>query len=75
MVEKPIPATIPVEPTLLPAVVADPGEIARIADTIDISDRAAISVYGDRAQQSVTDYADKILGQVRNRISATPASS
>ena len=55
------------EPTLLPAVVADPGEVAKIVDAIDVNDRAAISVYGDRAQQSVTDYADKILGQVRNK--------
>jgi uncharacterized protein YaaN involved in tellurite resistance len=57
----------PVETTLLPAVVAEPSEVARIADTIDVGDRAAISVYGDRAQQSVTDYADKILSQVRNK--------
>src|SRR5262245_42648462 len=57
----------PAEPTLLPAVVADPGEVARIADAIDVTDRAAISVYGDRAQQSVTEYADKILSQVRNK--------
>ena len=59
--------TTSVEPTLLPAVVADPGEVAKIADTIDVKDRAAISVYGDRAQQSVTDFADKILSQVRNK--------
>lgn len=60
-------ATVPVETTLLPTVVADPTEIARIVDTIDVGDRAAISVYGDRAQQSVTDYADKILSRVRSK--------
>ena len=56
-----------VETTLLPAVVADPTEVARIAEAIDVNDRAGISVYGDRAQQSVTDFADKILSQVRNK--------
>src|SRR5262245_61687577 len=61
------PGTQTAEPTLLPAVVADPGEIAKIVDTINVNDRAAISVYGDRAQQQVTDFSDRILGQVRNK--------
>jgi uncharacterized protein YaaN involved in tellurite resistance len=51
----------------LPAVIADPAEIARISDAIDISDRAGISVYGDRAQRNVSDFADKILREVKNR--------
>lgn len=51
----------------LPAVVADPREVARIGETIDISDRAGISVFGDRAQQTVSDYADRILREVRNK--------
>ncbi|SCB16910.1 toxic anion resistance protein [Rhizobium hainanense] len=51
----------------LPAVTADPTEIARIGDSIDITDRAGISVYGDRAQQAVSDYSDRILREVRNR--------
>ncbi|MGY5805894.1 toxic anion resistance protein [Rhizobium sp. LEGMi12c] len=51
----------------LPAVTADPAEIARIGDSIDITDRAGISVYGDRAQQAVSDYSDRILREVRNR--------
>ncbi|MBB6407720.1 toxic anion resistance protein [Mesorhizobium sangaii] len=51
----------------LPAIVASPSDIARIESTIDVRDRAGISVYGDRAQQAVSDYADKILGQLRNR--------
>jgi uncharacterized protein YaaN involved in tellurite resistance len=59
---------VPTTPSAnLPAIVADPGEIARIASTIDISDRASISVYGDNAQQSVTSYADKILDGIRNK--------
>ncbi|TIV92503.1 MAG: toxic anion resistance protein, partial [Mesorhizobium sp.] len=51
----------------LPAIAASPSEVARIEGGIDIGDRAAISVFGDRAQQSVSDYADKILSQIRNR--------
>jgi len=51
----------------LPVIAASPGEIARIEGGIDIRDRAAISVFGDRAQQAVSDYADKILSQIRNR--------
>ncbi|NLS16066.1 toxic anion resistance protein [Rhizobium sp. P40RR-XXII] len=51
----------------LPAVAADPAEIARIGDGIDLTDRAGISVYGDRAQQAVSDYSDRILREVRNR--------
>lgn len=51
----------------LPVIAASPGEVARIENGIDIRDRAAISVFGDRAQQAVSDYADKILSQIRNR--------
>ncbi|NTJ64297.1 toxic anion resistance protein [Agrobacterium rhizogenes] len=52
---------------ILPVAVADPAEIARIGDSIDLTDRAGISVYGDRAQQAVSDYSDRILREVRNR--------
>lgn len=51
----------------LPVVSADPAEIARISDNISLSDRSSISVFGDRAQQSVSDYADRILREVRNK--------
>lgn len=51
----------------LPVVAAGPQEVAKIADTIDISDRASISIYGDNAQQSVASYADKILAGIRNK--------
>ncbi|MDL2398575.1 toxic anion resistance protein [Rhizobium mayense] len=57
----------PTSNAALPVVTADPAEIARIGDTIDLTDRAGISVYGDRAQQSVSDYSDRILREVRNR--------
>jgi uncharacterized protein YaaN involved in tellurite resistance len=58
---------VPVTASALPVIVADPGEVARIEDTINIKDRAAISVFGDRAQEGVSGYADKILSQVRNK--------
>ena len=44
-----------VQNAAVPVVVADPAEIARISDSISITDRAGISVYGDRAQQAVSD--------------------
>jgi uncharacterized protein YaaN involved in tellurite resistance len=45
----------------------DPAALARIRAEIQLGDRARISTYGDRAQRSVTSYADKILAQTRNR--------
>ncbi len=51
----------------LPVVSADPAEIARISEGIDLGDRSSVAVFGDRAQQSVTDYADRILREVRNK--------
>lgn len=58
-----LPAAIPP----LPVVAADPAEIAVIESDIDISDRSGISVYGDRAQQAVSGFADRILSEVRNK--------
>jgi uncharacterized protein YaaN involved in tellurite resistance len=51
----------------VPAVVAKPGEVARIAATIRIDDRAQLSTFGENAQRSVTAFADRILEQTRNR--------
>jgi uncharacterized protein YaaN involved in tellurite resistance len=45
----------------------DPAALERIRAEIQLGDRARISTYGDRAQRSVTSYADKILAQTRNR--------
>lgn len=53
--------------TSLPVVSADPAEVARITDGIDLGDRSSVAVFGDRAQQSVSDYADRILREVRNK--------
>lgn len=54
-------------PAGLPTIAADPNEVARIQSSIDLGDRAELSTFGERAQQSVTAYADKILAQTRNR--------
>jgi uncharacterized protein YaaN involved in tellurite resistance len=59
----------PAQPTSSPptAPPIDPETVARIRAEIQLGDRARISTYGDRAQRSVTSYADKILAQTRNR--------
>lgn len=59
-------------PTSTPPLAVDPssvdrGALDRIRAEIQIGDRAKISTYGDRAQRSVTSYADKVLAQTRNR--------
>ena len=51
----------------LPVLHADPAAVATIRNEIQIGDRARISTYGDRAQRSVTSYADRILAQTQNR--------
>ncbi|RJF86971.1 toxic anion resistance protein [Oleomonas cavernae] len=53
--------------TALPAVAADPGRVAVIGRGIDLGDRALLASFGEGAQRTVTAYADKILGQTRNR--------
>jgi uncharacterized protein YaaN involved in tellurite resistance len=62
--EKPV-ATAAPDLQLEPAKI-DPGVITKLKTEIQIGDRARISTYGDRAQRSVTGYADKILAQTRN---------
>ena len=66
------PATAVTAPELapaaqLPVLHADATAIAAIRNEIQIGDRAKISTYGDRAQRSVTSYADRILAQTQNR--------
>jgi uncharacterized protein YaaN involved in tellurite resistance len=51
----------------LPAVTADVSAVARIKSEIDISDRSRIVTFGDRAQRSVVEFADRILAQTQNR--------
>jgi uncharacterized protein YaaN involved in tellurite resistance len=51
----------------LPTVQADQSVVARIRSEIDISDRSRIVTFGDRAQRSVVEFADRILAQTQNR--------
>lgn len=51
----------------LPSMKVDESALQRIRGEIQLGDRARISTYGDRAQRSVTGYADKILSQTRNK--------
>ncbi|MFC0219334.1 uncharacterized protein YaaN involved in tellurite resistance [Pseudochelatococcus lubricantis] len=51
----------------LPVLATDPAEVARIAASIDIGDRAAVATYGDGAQRDVTRYVDNILSQIQSK--------
>jgi uncharacterized protein YaaN involved in tellurite resistance len=51
----------------VPAVMMDASAVARIKSEIDISDRSRIVTFGDRAQRSVIEFADRILAQTQNR--------
>src|SRR5215467_5739621 len=51
----------------LPAVKTDPSAVARIKSMIEISDRSRIVTFGERAQRSVVEFADRILAQTQNR--------
>src|SRR6201991_1928396 len=55
------------ETVSLPAVTADASSVARIKSAIDISDRSRLVTFGDRAQRSVVEFADRILAQTQNR--------
>jgi len=51
----------------VPALPADASAVARIKTEIDISDRSRIVTFGERAQRSVVEFADRILAQTQNR--------
>ena len=51
----------------LPSLPTNAGEIAKLRAQISIEDRAGISVYGDKAQRAVVDYADKVLASAKNK--------
>ena len=55
------------ETNSLQALPADATAIARIKSEIDLSDRARLVTFGDRAQRSVVEFADRILAQTQNR--------
>jgi len=46
---------------------ADPGVVAQIRGHIDLTDRALITSFGDKAQRDVVAFADRVLSQTRNR--------
>jgi uncharacterized protein YaaN involved in tellurite resistance len=50
----------------VPALAADASAVARINTEIDISDRSRIVTFGERAQRSVVEFADRILAQTQN---------
>lgn len=54
-------------PAAAPEIAIDPAAVARIRAEIQLDDRSKISTFGDRAQRSVTGYADRILAQTRNK--------
>src|SRR5215470_4253439 len=55
------------ENPIVPAIAPDTSVVARLKSEIDISDRARIVTFGDRAQRAVVDFADRILSQTQNR--------
>jgi uncharacterized protein YaaN involved in tellurite resistance len=55
------------ETTGVPALSGDASAVARIKSEIDISDRSRIVTFGERAQRSVVEFADRILSQTQNR--------
>ena len=51
----------------LPAIVPDVAAVARIKSEIDIADRSRLVIFGERAQRSVVEFADRVLAQTQNR--------
>jgi uncharacterized protein YaaN involved in tellurite resistance len=55
------------QPTVPGLAAPDGGKVAAIQAAIDIADTAQITAFGERAQQQVAGFADRILQQTRNR--------
>ena len=55
------------DPANLPTLATNPSTVGRIKSEIDVSDRSRIVTFGDRAQRSVVEFADRILAQTQNR--------
>jgi uncharacterized protein YaaN involved in tellurite resistance len=51
----------------LPAIAPDAAAMVRIKSEIDISDRSRLVTFGERAQRSVVEFADRVLAQTQNR--------
>jgi uncharacterized protein YaaN involved in tellurite resistance len=50
-----------------PVLKTDPAKIAQIQKTLDISDTAQITSFGERAQRDVAGFSDRVLEQTKNR--------
>jgi uncharacterized protein YaaN involved in tellurite resistance len=61
--------TEPLSPADLavPEPVVETAQVATIKGQIDIADTAQVTAFGERAQQEVAGFADRILAQTRNR--------
>ena len=53
-------------PSNLPAIAPDAAAMVRIKSEIDISDRSRLVTFGERAQRSVVEFADRVLAQTQN---------
>jgi uncharacterized protein YaaN involved in tellurite resistance len=51
----------------LPAPAPDAAAMVRIKSEIDISDRSRLVTFGERAQRSVVEFADRVLAQTQNQ--------
>lgn len=51
----------------LPSIQLDRAAVGRVAKELNIEDRSGIVTYGDRAQRQVSDFADRILAETRNK--------
>src|SRR5262245_22653895 len=51
----------------LPALVAPADLVSRIKSEIKLDDRARLVEFGDQAQRKVTDFAERVLRQTRNK--------
>ena len=51
----------------LPSIQLDKAAVERAAKELNIEDRGGIVTYGDRAQRQVSDFADRILAETRNK--------
>ena len=53
--------------TEIPAVDPDQALVTRLKSEIQIGDRASLTSFGDGAQRRVTDFAERVLQQTRNK--------
>ena len=59
--------TMDANSTGLAVIPVDPDTVAQIKAELDLSDRALITSFGDKAQRDVVAFADRVLAQTRNK--------